>query len=87
MTIYVAEWDGKKRLVRANNQAGVARHIIKSTVEIRVAGQEELAQCVSDGIKIEDSGVTLIDGIDPNAPIDAVFRQTQLTGNGHDSDG
>ncbi|MBK8583248.1 MAG: hypothetical protein IPL86_15955 [Flavobacteriales bacterium] len=87
MTIYVAEWDGKKRLVRANNQAGVARHIIKSTVEIRVAGQEELAQCVSDGIKIEDSGVTLIDGIDPNAPIDAVVSVASQLGLPEDSDG
>lgn len=49
--------DGKRRLVRSPNQPQVARHIVRTTVDIDVASQDDLVDALGAGITIETLGV------------------------------
>lgn len=49
--------DGKRRLVRSPNVPQVARHIVRTTVDIDVASQDDLVDALGAGITIETLGV------------------------------
>lgn len=50
----VTNGSGDPRLVRAPNQAQVARHIVKPYT-IEVASQELLVEALAIGVKVEDA--------------------------------
>ena len=43
------------RLIRATNPAQVGRHIIKDTLDITVASQDDLVDALASGAKVEDA--------------------------------
>jgi len=53
--------EAKKRLVRSPNVPQVARHIVRTTVDIDVASQDDLVEALGAGIPIETLGA---DGAD-----------------------
>lgn len=43
----------KPRLIRAPNVAQAARHFVRTSVDIDVAGQEDIVNALSDGVTVE----------------------------------
>ncbi len=55
--IYRVDDGHKDRLVRAPSQAQAIRHVA-SSFAVRVATQDDIAQLVGDGVKVETAGDT-----------------------------
>lgn len=59
--IYIATIGETDRLVRAAHPAQALKHVAVDLIRVRVATQQDLVDCLNDGIKVEDA----------NAPSDA----------------
>jgi len=47
-----------RRLVRGSHPSPVVQHVSKGMIHVSVATQDELVECLSKGVKVEDMGDT-----------------------------
>lgn len=52
--IYLAVVGDTKRLVRASHPSPVVQHVSRSLITVSIPTQDELIECASAGIKVED---------------------------------
>jgi hypothetical protein len=52
--IYIVTVGETDRLVRAAHPANALMHVARDIASVRVAGQQDLIDCLEDGIKVED---------------------------------
>lgn len=48
---------GAKRLTKATTPSQAVAHHARSTIEVRVASQEDLVELIAAGTKVEEAGV------------------------------
>ena len=53
--IYLVSGQGMERLIRATHRQQAIAHVANSMLECRVAEQDDLVQCLTGGIDVEDS--------------------------------
>lgn len=51
----VSDGPAKRRLVRAAHSAAALRHVVEDTLVVTVASQDDLVDCVANGVKVEDA--------------------------------
>lgn len=52
--IYIVTIGENDRLVRAGHPSTALSHVARDIASVRVATQDDLLQCLQDGIKVED---------------------------------
>lgn len=53
--IYLIRVGDSDRLVRASHPAQALPHVARDIATVKVASQDDLVQCVADGVKVEDA--------------------------------